>query len=59
MSDQPDRYTCEEVFRRLDDYVDRELAEEETQMVRRHLDACAVCASEYAFEADVLDKLRG
>jgi len=52
------RYTCEEVFRRLDDYVDRELAPAEMRRVREHLEACAACASEYAFEAGVLDELR-
>ena len=29
-----DRYTCEEVVRRLDDYVDRELAPHEMQLMR-------------------------
>ncbi len=54
----PDRYTCEEVFRRLDDYVDRELSPEETRLVEAHLETCAQCASEYAFEGGVLDGLR-
>ena len=54
----PDRYTCEEAFRRLDDYVDRELGAEEMQLVKQHLETCVVCASEYEFESSVLDHVR-
>lgn len=53
-----DRYTCEEAFRRLDDYLDRELTPHELQLVREHLEVCAVCAAEYAFEASVLKQVR-
>ena len=57
-----DRYTCEEAFRRLDDYLDRELSAEEMTLVHEHLQICAGCAREFAFEASVLtgvrDKLR-
>jgi anti-sigma factor (TIGR02949 family) len=52
------RYTCEEMFRRLDDYLDRELSSEETQRVREHLETCAACAAEFAFEAGVLSEVR-
>ncbi len=55
---QIDRYTCEETIRRLDDYLDRELTPHEIQLVREHLDVCAVCASEFAFEASALKQLR-
>jgi anti-sigma factor (TIGR02949 family) len=54
----PDRYTCEEVFRRLNDYLDRELTAAEIRLVEEHLDACEGCASEYRFEAAVLEDLR-
>ncbi|HWA55900.1 MAG TPA: zf-HC2 domain-containing protein [Gemmatimonadales bacterium] len=54
----PDRFTCEEVFARLDDYLDRELTAEEMQLVRDHLATCAACASEYRFEAGVLEGVR-
>jgi anti-sigma factor (TIGR02949 family) len=53
-----DRYSCEEVFRRIDDYVDRELAASEVAHVRAHLETCAACAGEYAFEADILQTVR-
>lgn len=53
-----DRYTCEEVFRRLNDYLDRELSPAELALVKEHLDTCAQCASEHAFEASVLQELK-
>jgi anti-sigma factor (TIGR02949 family) len=49
-----DRYTCEEVFRRMDDFLDRELAPHEEAHVRVHLETCAECAQEYAFEDGIL-----
>ncbi len=52
------RLTCEETFRRLDDFVDRELTPEEMALVRDHLESCAACAGEYRFEAEVLDAVR-
>jgi anti-sigma factor (TIGR02949 family) len=54
---QLDRYTCEETIRRLDDYLDRELSPHEMQLVNEHLEVCAVCAGEFAFEASVLNRL--
>ena len=53
-----DRLTCQEVFQRLDDYLDRELSPAEMALVRGHLETCAICAAEYDFEARVLDQLR-
>jgi anti-sigma factor (TIGR02949 family) len=52
------RYTCEEAFRRLDDYLDRELSSEETVLVHEHLEICAGCAREFNFEASVLKGVR-
>lgn len=54
----PAAYDCQEAFRRLDDYVDRELTAEEMQLVREHLQACAVCAREFAFERSVIEQVR-
>lgn len=54
----PDRYTCEEVFRRLNDYLDRELTDREIKLVEEHLETCAACASEYRFEGQLLESLR-
>lgn len=55
---KPDRLTCEELFRRLDDYLDRELNAAEMALVREHLETCAQCAAEYAFESSVLRNVR-
>ena len=54
----PDRYTCEDVFRKLDDYMDRNLSAEEVRLVREHLAACDQCVSEYSFEEDLLRTVR-
>ena len=51
-------YTCAEAFRRLDDYLDRDLSAEEMQLVREHLEICAGCAREFNYEASVLDNVR-
>ena len=52
------RYTCEVAFRRLDDYLDRELSDEELTLVHEHLEICAGCAREFNFEASVLNGVR-
>jgi hypothetical protein len=53
-----DRYTCEQTFRRLDDYLDRELSPDERRLVEEHLRVCGICASEFRFEQSVLDGVR-
>jgi hypothetical protein len=53
-----DRAGCEVAFRRLDDYVDRELAEAEMKLVRDHLEVCALCSAEFAFEASLIRDVR-
>ena len=52
------RFTCEEAFRRLDDYLDRELSEREMVLVHEHLEICAGCAREFRFEESVLRGVR-
>lgn len=54
----PTRLTCEEVFVRLDDFLDRELTAEEMRLVEEHLETCAACASEHRFERQVVDSVR-
>jgi anti-sigma factor (TIGR02949 family) len=51
-------YRCDEVFARLDDYLDRELSPLEMERVREHLEACAECAREHRFEAGVLEAIK-
>lgn len=52
------RFGCEEVFQRLDAYLDRELSVDEMRLVREHLETCAKCAREHQFEMVVLDEVR-
>jgi anti-sigma factor (TIGR02949 family) len=54
----PDHFTCDEVFRRLDLYLDRTLSPEELQRVQEHLETCAECAGEYRFEENLLAEVR-
>ena len=49
-----DRRTCEEAFRRLDDFLDRRLSVEETTLVEEHLRVCEACTREFTFETSVL-----
>lgn len=53
-----DSYTCEEMFRRLDRYVERTLSEDELITVAAHLEECAACAAEYRFERSLFDEVR-
>lgn len=58
MSDALERTTCEEAFRRLDDYLDRRLTPEESRVIEEHLHVCAACAREFRFEASVIRSVR-
>jgi anti-sigma factor (TIGR02949 family) len=58
MSEPLDRMTCESAFRRLDDFLDRQLNAEETRLVEAHLHICEACTREFAFEASVLAGVR-
>jgi len=58
MSHPLNRTTCEEAFRRLDDYLDRRLGQTEMRLIHEHLEICAACAQEFTFEASVLIGVR-
>lgn len=58
MTKELSRYTCEEAFRRIDDFLDRELSSEETMLVQEHLEVCAACAREFRYEKSVLRNVR-
>ncbi len=51
-------YTCGEAYRRIDDYLDRELTMEEIGKVEEHLSFCEMCAQEFEFEASVIRAVR-
>ena len=38
----------------MDEYLDRELAQDEVTRVHAHLETCVACAGEYAFDEGVL-----
>jgi anti-sigma factor (TIGR02949 family) len=52
------RVTCEEAFRQLDDYLDRQLRAGELRLIEEHLEICAACLREFTFEQSVLDGVR-
>jgi anti-sigma factor (TIGR02949 family) len=58
MTQHFDRYTCEEMLRRLDDYLDRELTPKEMRKAEEHLATCEACAREFGFEASVIRAVR-
>ena len=41
---------CSEVLHRVYEYLDGEMTATDTQKIRRHLDECAPCLSEYGLE---------
>ncbi len=53
-----DIYGCREAKERLDAYVDRELAPDETKKVAQHLKICHECARKFKFEQELVDGLR-
>lgn len=58
MKPADDALTCREMVDRLEDYVDRNLEPDELRRVEAHLADCLACASEYRFEAGILDGIR-
>jgi anti-sigma factor (TIGR02949 family) len=58
MTRRLDRTTCEETFRRLDDYLDRRLSPDETRLIEEHLHVCEACSREFVFEASVIEGVR-
>lgn len=60
MSPQPHVHglNCKETFRKLDDFVDRELSPAEQAAVAEHLEECAKCAQVFAGEQEMLEALK-
>lgn len=55
---KPTALDCAETIRRLNDYLDRELAPDEVALVEAHLAVCEHCASEYGFESALLEEIK-
>ena len=49
---------CDEVLRRLDDFVDRALSTDEIRRVEAHLAECLACAQAVRFEATLIEGIR-
>ena len=52
------RFSCDEVLRRLDDFVDRALGFEEIRRVEEHLAECEACAEAARFESSLIAGIR-
>ena len=57
MAGEP-RLTCDQLLRRLDDYVDRALSPAEVDWVEHHLADCLACAEAARFEAGLIAGIR-
>ena len=49
---------CEEALKRLFEFIDHELADDDRDGLERHLRACRSCFSRVEFELQLKDKLR-
>ncbi len=47
------------VFAKLQDFIDKELSEQEIREVEIHISLCPPCAVEYRFETSVLRYMKG
>jgi hypothetical protein len=52
--------SCDEVYARIDEYVDREVDKKDAAqlmpLIREHLDICSECCEEYEALLDILEK---
>lgn len=53
-----DRYTCAEILRWLDAYLDLDMDGDAILRFEAHLDACPACRREVAFEQSILRAVR-
>lgn len=53
-----DFYSCEAAIRRLHEYLDHELSDEERAVVIRHLEICKSCMPRFTFEQTLIVSLR-
>ena len=53
-----DFYSCEEAVRRLNEYLDHQLTEEDQVVVLKHLEICRPCLRRFSFELTLVISLR-
>jgi hypothetical protein len=60
LDDLPTEITCDDLYARLDEYVEREVDKNDAAQimpfVREHLDLCPGCCEEYEALLDILSK---
>ncbi len=52
------RLSCQDVLRRLDDYLDRALTDAALRRVEAHLSDCVACAATVRFESTLIEGIR-
>jgi anti-sigma factor (TIGR02949 family) len=53
-----DFYSCEDAVKRLNEYLDHQLTEDERAVVMRHLEICRPCLRRFTFERTLIVSLR-
>ena len=53
-----DYYSCEEAVKRLNEYLDHQLSEDEKVVVMKHLEICKPCFSRFSFEQSLIVSIR-
>ena len=53
-----DANDCAQVFARLSDWADRELAPDDLAAIEAHLEVCDRCGGEFVFEQRTLDAIK-
>lgn len=53
-----DYYSCEEAIKRLNEYLDHQLTDEERVVVMKHLEICKPCFSRFSFEQTLIVSVR-
>ncbi len=53
-----DFYSCEEAVKRLNEYLDHQMTEDERVIVLKHLEICKPCLRRFTFEQTLIVSLR-
>ena len=53
-----DFYSCEEAVKRLNEYLDHQMSEEDRTVVLKHLEICKPCLTRFSFEQTLIISIR-
>jgi len=53
-----DYYSCEEAVKRLNEYLDHQMTDQERDVVMHHLEICRPCLRRFTFEQTLVVSLR-